>query len=107
MKTAIVRSRCECQALLFAALDLDHRVVTAWAISGRDPEKTVAPASARAGSRSVDVTWHCPFCTRNTLRSFGVGGLLPWQDEPAASTFRPAPSPETQRAAKGEESRPD
>jgi hypothetical protein len=84
MKKATIVSVCECQARLSAELDENKQVVTAWA---RDPRrKTVlnAPAHTIGGQRPLfDVAWLCPFCVRNTLRTFDTGGLG-WQESAAS-----------------------
>ncbi|HEX6275963.1 MAG TPA: hypothetical protein VFZ53_23140 [Polyangiaceae bacterium] len=70
MKTAIVESRCECQAKLSAELDEERRALRGWARDSRGRER-LAPATAmHAGNGRFDVGFFCPFCTRNTLRSF-------------------------------------
>lgn len=75
MKTAKVRSRCECQARLEAQLD-ENGIAdrgTARSLYG-DPE--VAPATAiGAGNELFEVGWLCPFCGRNTVRSFHKSAL--------------------------------
>jgi hypothetical protein len=85
MLKAKIASVCECQARLHAELDENKQVITAWA---RDPRgKTVlnAPGHSIGGQNPLfDVAWLCPFCVRNTLRTFDTGGLS-WRDS--------APSP--------------
>lgn len=69
-----VHSRCECQAALSATLD-DHRHVL-HAHASRHGARENAPAhSIQAERERFDVAWLCPFCGRNTLRSFDAGGL--------------------------------
>ena len=76
MKTAVVHSVCECQARLGAELD-EHRVVLrGWANDLRRGQELSAPANAmRIHTPRFDVGWMCPFCTRNTLRSFDGSAL--------------------------------
>jgi hypothetical protein len=69
-----VTSRCECQALLRATLD-DKR----HALEG---SATHAGAHERAPAHTIhpelehfDIGWLCPFCGRNTLRTFYAGAL--------------------------------
>ncbi len=76
MKTAIVSSSCECQARLSAELDEQRVVIRGWARDPRRGKEELAPAnSLGSGKPHFDVGWACPFCTRNVLRSFDVGGL--------------------------------
>lgn len=76
MKTAVLYSVCECQARLGAELD-EHRVVLrGWAKDQRRGQELIAPANAmRTDTPRFDVGWMCPFCTRNTLRSFDASSL--------------------------------
>ena len=70
MKSAIVESKCECQAKLVAELDEERRVLKGSARDGRGRER-LAPATAmHAKNGRFDVGFMCPFCTRNVLRSF-------------------------------------
>ncbi|MFO0761800.1 MAG: hypothetical protein U0359_35495 [Byssovorax sp.] len=69
-----VETRCECQARLSAVLDDKHQVIEGKARSGSDRE--TAPAhSINPRSDRFDLGWLCPFCGRNTLRTFDAGGL--------------------------------
>lgn len=69
-----VRSRCECQATLLATLDEHCHVVTGHA--RRHGAEEVAPAhSIGAKQERFDIGWLCPFCNRNTLRTFNKGAL--------------------------------
>lgn len=69
-----VSSRCECQANLTATLDENRKVVAGSASRGGARE--VAPAhTMSATAEHFDVGWACPFCGRNTLRSFHVGAI--------------------------------
>ncbi len=75
MRTAELQTRCECQATLGAQVDESHRVVTGW---GRRRSTATATAPAYAvgtESQRFDVSWLCPFCGRNTLRSFDSSAL--------------------------------
>jgi len=75
MKSATVESRCECEAKLVAELDEERRVVRGFAKDARGRER-LAPATAMHGERGrFDVGFMCPFCTRNTLRSFEADAL--------------------------------
>jgi hypothetical protein len=79
MKTALCRTRCECQATLTAEVD-ENRVVLRGA--ARDPRRNrflPAPANAvlsEGGDTKFAVGWLCPWCTRNTLRSFDTTALV-------------------------------
>ena len=87
MKSAIVESRCECQALLFAALDEQRHVVRGWARYGG--RELGAPSNALGGEGdSLNVGFSCPFCTRNTLLVFHRSGLV--FREPSPSKAPPA-----------------
>jgi hypothetical protein len=74
MSRFAVESRCECQARLSAILDEKHHVVQGTA--RRPGDRETAPAhSINATLERFDVAWMCPFCGRNTLRTFDAGGL--------------------------------
>jgi hypothetical protein len=83
-------SRCECQAQLTAVLDEKRHVIEGWASHQGSREK--APAhSIHAELEHFDLGWLCPFCGRNTLRTFYAGALrvspaLPAPASPAAET---------------------
>jgi hypothetical protein len=71
-----VSSPCECQANLTVTLDENRNVVAGTASRGGARE--VAPAHGMsATAERFDVGWLCPFCGRNTLRSFHIGALRP------------------------------
>ena len=75
MKVTTVRSKCECQASLCAELDEARVVLRGWATNARKAELP-APANTLGAERErFDVGWACPFCTRNTLRSFTASAL--------------------------------
>ena len=68
-------SRCECQATLSATLNDDHHVLEGSA--ARLGVRERAPAHRMgAGPDRFDIGWMCPFCGRNTLRTFHAGALL-------------------------------
>ena len=83
MKTAVVQSRCECQVSLFVKLDAEQRVLTGWAISKKAESRETAPAQSSRAEQRLDVSWLCPFCGRNTFRSFAIDGL-PWSEDAPA-----------------------
>ncbi|MGK4004587.1 hypothetical protein WMF31_18280 [Sorangium sp. So ce1036] len=95
MSRFLISTRCECQATLSATLD-EHRHVTAgWAVRGRPAnggaDKELAPAhSINAHLDRFDVAWLCPYCGRNTLRTFYAGAMrrLPAGAPPAAEPAR-------------------
>ncbi len=69
-----VRSRCECQATLIAEVDGQFQVLSGKA--RRNKSEELAPAhSIGANAERFDVAWACPFCGRNTLRSFNASVL--------------------------------
>lgn len=84
MDRFLISSRCECQATLSVALDENHHVLEGWAALRGTRER--APAhSIHAGAPHADkfdVGWLCPFCGRNTLRTFHAGALR--REAPAA-----------------------
>jgi hypothetical protein len=68
------KSRCECQAALAAILDEHRHVLEGSATRLGVTEK--APAhSMHAEGENFDIGWLCPFCGRNTLRTFHAGAL--------------------------------
>jgi len=69
-----VSSRCECQAILTATLDENRKVITGGASRGGSREVAPAHSMADTGER-FDIAWACPYCGRNTLRSFHVGAM--------------------------------
>ena len=81
VKTAVLQSRCECQATLLARLDANCHVLSGWARTQMSADREVAPAHASEAPQRLDITWLCPFCGRNTFRSFAVDGLL-WSEGP-------------------------
>ena len=76
MNQYTVQSRCECQAVLSATLDEKRHVLEGSAT--RRGSREIAPAhSIGASGDFFDVGWACPFCGRNTLRTFHAGALRP------------------------------
>ena len=72
MSQTSVSSPCECQATLSAVLDEKRHVIRGEARLRGVKER--APAhSIGASVERFDVAWLCPFCNRNTLRTFHVG----------------------------------
>lgn len=67
-------SRCECQALLSAVVD-DHRHVINGTAKRHGITQTAPAHSIGAEREQFDIGWLCPFCTRNTLRTFYAGAL--------------------------------
>lgn len=77
-------SRCECQAMLLAVLDEKRHVLEGSARLHGAVEK--APAhSIDAEREHFDVGWLCPFCGRNTMRTFYAGALRSAPALPAAA----------------------
>ena len=67
-------SRCECLAHLTAIVDENHHVIEGSA--RRHGVKEGAPAHAiNPAQERFDIGWLCPFCGRNTLRSFHKDAL--------------------------------
>jgi hypothetical protein len=75
MKSATVRSRCECEANLVAELDEQRRVLKGTARDQRGRERLAPATSMHADRPRFDVGFLCPFCTRNVLRSFEADAL--------------------------------
>jgi hypothetical protein len=75
MKVTRVHSKCECQVNLCAELDEARVVLRGWAIDARKVELAAPANSIGAERERFDVGWACPFCTRNTLRSFTASAL--------------------------------
>ena len=85
MRTATVYSVCECQARLGAELDPSRVVVRGWAKDRKRGEEEVSPAhSIHPERQRFDIGWLCPFCTRNTLRSFEASALAYREDRAPA-----------------------
>jgi hypothetical protein len=79
MKVTTDRSRCECQVHLSAELDEQRVALRGWAVDARKVQLP-APANTIGAERErFDVGWACPFCTRNTLRSF-TGSALTFRE---------------------------
>ncbi len=76
MKVARVHSRCECQAHLSAELDEQRVALRGWAVDARKLQLPAPANSIGAERERFDVGWACPFCTRNTLRSFTGSALV-------------------------------
>lgn len=74
MSQSVITSRCECQATLSATLD-EKRHVTSGHATLRGVEERAPAHSIGADADRFDVGWLCPFCNRNTLRTFHVGSL--------------------------------
>jgi hypothetical protein len=85
--TSTVHSACECQAVLFATLNPQHLVLRSWAVLGVRAEALAY--SVHPEARPFDLVWTCPFCSRNSLRSFEPAALR-W-DVLAASGEAPGP----------------
>ncbi len=93
MKQATIRSRCECESQLEAILD-EHRYVLAGFAIGPDRVRERAPAhSIDAKHTRFDVGWLCPYCGRNTLRSFAADALTWIEADPPAPAAAPPPQP--------------
>jgi hypothetical protein len=67
-------SRCECQAILTAILD-DKRHVIEGSATHLGARETAPAHSIGAEHEHFDIGWMCPFCGRNTLRTFYAGAL--------------------------------
>lgn len=69
-----ISSRCECQATLSATLDEKRHVLSGQAKRHGEALRAAAH-SIHAENDRFDVGWLCPFCNRNTLRTFHVGAM--------------------------------
>ena len=73
-----VQSRCECQAALSALLDERHFVLEGTAYRAGQREQAPAHSiDSQSPSDRFDIGWLCPFCGRNTMRTFYAGALRP------------------------------
>ncbi len=76
MKTTQVKTFCECQACLIAELDEQLNVLSGYCEDSHK-RRTNAPASKAFVSRSqVGISFSCPVCTRNALRTFSHAKLI-------------------------------
>jgi len=84
VKTATIRSACECQSLLLAELDERKHVRRGWSADPATGKARVAPAhSIHPDRERFQIGWACPMCGRNTLRAFESSGLR-WQESAPA-----------------------
>ena len=91
MSQATIQSRCECQASLWAALNQQRLVIGGWASDPRRNRQEPCTAhSINADQEQFQVAWLCPYCGRNTLRSFYAGALT---YRTARVSERPPPRP--------------
>lgn len=88
MKTALVRSRCECQARLVAKLNEQCHIIQAYAANLEDQQQPAPSHSMNADRDRFDIGWLCSFCGRNTMRSFYKNALI-WKEEPSAEPLPP------------------
>jgi hypothetical protein len=84
-------SRCECQAILTAVLD-ERRQVSAGKATRLGATATAPAHTIGAERENFDIGWLCPFCGRNTLRSFHAGALRVLPEGAASDPKPPAPS---------------
>jgi hypothetical protein len=75
MKVTTVHSKCECEVTLRAELDEARVALRGWATDARKVELPAPANSIHPERERFDVGWACPFCTRNTLRSFTASAL--------------------------------
>ena len=92
MKTTQVRTLCECQALLIAIVD-ENLNVTAGTCEDSHKRQLRAPACRAFKSQSqLGVSFACPLCTRNVLRTFSLSKLAWTGQHSVASQTTPAVS---------------
>ncbi len=90
MRTAQLRTRCECQSTLVAVLDEQLNVMVGANVDSQD-QRVRAPASrAFVSNHQVGVSFACPTCTRNVLRTFSRDQLV-W--ETAVNPVAQVPQP--------------
>ncbi|WP_438030570.1 hypothetical protein [Sorangium sp. So ce233] len=97
MSRFLISTPCECQASLSATLDEHRHVIAGWAARaprGRsasgEADRELAPAhSINAHLDRFDVAWLCPYCGRNTLRTFYAGAMRRLPDAPAGQPAAP------------------
>src|SRR5690348_12564053 len=99
MRTAVVQSACECQARLGAELDEQHRALRGWARQ-RTRELSAPANTMHSGGDAFQVGWACPFCTRNTLRSFAASALV-YQEKLVSQSQPPGSRPPPRSSAPG------
>jgi hypothetical protein len=88
-------SRCECQATLTAILD-EKRHVLGGSASYLGSKESAPAHSINAELDRFDVGWLCPFCGRNTMRTFYAGAL---RSALAVTAALPAAAPVTMGGA--------
>jgi hypothetical protein len=83
MSSYRVSSRCECQAALAATLDENHFATSGTATrAGRRENAPAHSIGTKTHGGRFDVAWLCPYCGRNTLRTFYTGALRALQATP-------------------------
>ena len=93
MNQATIQSRCECQAGLWASLNQQRLVIAGWATDPRKHRQEPCTAhSIDTEHENFQVAWLCPYCGRNTLRSFYAGALT-WRGAARVSERPPARPP--------------
>ncbi|KYF71797.1 hypothetical protein [Sorangium cellulosum] len=97
MSRFLISTPCECQASLSATLDERRHVIAGWAAAPRgrsasgEADRELAPAhSINAHLDRFDVAWLCPYCGRNTLRTFYAGAMRRLPDAPTGQPAAPA-----------------
>jgi hypothetical protein len=94
MKTAKVRSVCECQAFLRADLD-EHLNVVSGSCEDSRGRVIKAPASKAFVSKGqTGISFACPVCSRNVLRTFSLAKLA-WVEGEANGQAQPGNIPAT------------
>jgi hypothetical protein len=97
MRTAVVQSVCECEARLGAELDEQQRALRGWARQ-RARELSAPANTMNSQSNAFQVGWACPFCTRNTLRSFDSSALV-YQEKLVSQSQPPGSRPPPRSSA--------
>lgn len=78
MKTTQARTRCECQSILMAVLDERLNVIVATNVDSRDQHVRAPACRAFTSNHHVGISFACPKCARNVLRTFSVAQLA-WE----------------------------
>ena len=76
MKRATISSVCECQSRLHAYLNEERLVEKGWVTTPRGVDEKSPAHSIDASKPEFYVAWLCPYCGRNTMRSFKAEALV-------------------------------
>lgn len=91
MNSARVSTSCECQASLFAEVDENLNVIGGVCEDSRKRQIRAPAAKVLSSNGQLGITFSCPVCTRNVLRTFSLAGIA--FDVSAANSSAVAKSP--------------